>query len=129
MEGQAARHNFNKEWRIIPTGKKAERSVHFCQLEVHPQYPNYLDDYSDADVQLTMAYILKEGAPSHRLYVMPNPQKPGYYYIIGWLKIYEAYKLLGIMDFIPTLCYHDLDAHKKLWENWKNCPGEIFDIK
>ena len=129
MEGQAAQFDFKGEWRMIPTGRKAERSIHFYQLEVHPEYPYHLDDFSDIDVQAAMSYILKEGAPSHRLYVMPNLQKPGYYYIIGWLKIYEAYKLLGILDFIPTLCYQDSDAPKKLWKNWQNCPSEIIDVK
>jgi hypothetical protein len=129
MEGQAARQSFYNEWQLIPTGKKLERSISMDQLEVHPDYPHHLDQFTDEYLNEIMLYLIREGAPPHRLYVMPNFEKPGHYLIIGWLKIFEAYKLLGISDLIPSLCYLEFDAYKKFWKNWQNCPNEIFDLK
>lgn len=129
MEGRAALFTHSREWRMIPTGRRRERGVYIYQLEIHPDYPDHLDNYSEADVQQAASYILREGAPSHRLYVMPNEHKSEFYYVIGWKKIYEAYLQLGISDFIPALCYLEPDANEKLWKNWENCPGEISDIK
>lgn len=129
MQGNATQHRFYQEWQITPTGKKFERSIHIDKLEIHPDYPKNIDVFDDDHIEQIMLYLIKEGAPPHRLYAMPNPDKPNYYYVIGWLRVYKAYKLLGISDLIPTLCYLDPNAHKRLWKNWKNCPGEIIDIK
>lgn len=129
MDGQTAKQDVYKEWQVIPTGKKLERSIHINQLQAHPDYPQNLDTLSDDAIPQIIFYLLREGAPPHRIYVMPNSEDPDNYYVIGWLKVYKAYKLLGISDSVPTLCYFDPDAHVRLWENWLNCPGDIFDIK
>jgi len=119
----------NGEWRLVSTGLKQERYIPIQNLEIHPQYPYDIDRFTEEDVKKAVAYIGREGAPHHRLYVMPNPGKSGFYFVIGWLIVYEAYKRQNINCWIPTLCYLESQAANILWKNWRSCPGEYIDIK
>ena len=121
--------NNNGEWRLIDTGKKQERRIPLDNLEIHPQYPYHLFSFDEADFERAIHYIKIEGAPFHRLYVMPNPIKEGYYYIIGWLIVYEAYRRQGFTGEIPTLCYLKPEAQNLFWQNWQYCNGNNYDIK
>jgi hypothetical protein len=119
----------NGEWRLVNTGLKQERYIPIQNLEIHPKYPYDIDTFTEEDISNAMTYIGREAAPYHRLYVMPNPKRPGFYFIIGWLIVYEAYKRQKFNGWIPTLCYLESHAPNILWNNWRNCPGEFIDIK
>ncbi|MFQ5584880.1 MAG: hypothetical protein ACE5GL_10630 [Calditrichia bacterium] len=129
MAKQLQRENLYGEWRLIHTGRKQERLIPVDSLEIHPDYPFELDAFTEDDIQKALHYLQSEGAPSHRLYVMPDPARAGKYYVIGWFVIYEAYRRCGFKCEIPTLCYLTPGVHTLLWQNWQQCPGNYYDIK